>query len=122
MIPRSLALLATLAAVAVASAQAPSGARLRIDKVPTHAIRGLSAADTKAFQSQVQRVVDAVAAQPAIAQPPAPVCALLHPWIEQGVSDEGIAMATLLPAFRPRARAACATAGPTRRSRCGSTG
>ncbi len=94
---RSLALLVSLAAIVViAHAQVPSGARLRIDKVPTHAIRGLSASDTRAFQAQIQRLVDALAAQPAIAQPPAPVCALLHPWIEQGVSDEGIAMARLL--------------------------
>jgi len=80
----------------VAKAQSQTGARLRIDKLPAHAVRGLSATETKAFQAQVQKLVDAVASQRMIAQPPAPVCTALHPWIEQGVSDEGIAMATLL--------------------------
>jgi hypothetical protein len=91
----AVAVVASLFAAA-AQAQGASGARLRIDKVPTHAVRGLSAVDAKAFQSNVQRVVDAIAAQPMIAQPPAPVCTMLHPWIEQGVSDEGIALANLL--------------------------
>jgi hypothetical protein len=80
----------------VALAQSQTGVRLRIDKPPAHSVRGLPAAKTRAFQTQVQRLVDAVASQRMIAQPPAPVCAALHPWIEQGVSDEGIAMATLL--------------------------
>jgi hypothetical protein len=93
----SLILAALLIATShFAQAQVPSGARLRIDKLPTHPVRGLTTAETKAFQSQIQQLVDAVAAQRAIAQPPAPVCTALHPWIEQGVSDEGIAMATLL--------------------------
>ena len=94
------ALLAQPATPAVAEKAAPDDARgnvhARIDAVPGHPVRGLSAAEAQAFRSRVQRVADALAAQPAIGNPPAPVCTWLHPWIEQGVSDEGVAMATLL--------------------------
>jgi hypothetical protein len=95
-----IALGATLLAALVAvHGQTPGDARLRLDPVPTHAVRGLSAEETRGFQLQVRRVVESVAANPAIGRPPAPVCTALHPWIEQGLSDDGVAMAQVLIAL-----------------------
>lgn len=93
---RCLLVLSAVIVLVGAQAAAASPARLRIDKLPTHTVRGLAPAETARFRAQMQRIIDVIAAQPAIARPPAPVCTALHPWIEQGVSDEGIAMATLL--------------------------
>jgi len=100
----SCGLLLMLALTPPSQAEASGmGARARFDPLPAHAMRHLPAAENRAFRAQVQQVLDHLAAQPAIADPPAPVCSRVYPSLEQSVGDEGVPMATVsigLPATR----------------------
>ena len=83
-------------ALSAGAANAQGNPRARVDKLPTHAVRGLSPAQTQSIYARMRKLLDHLAAQPAIANPVAPVCTMLHPWVEQGVGDEGVAMGSIL--------------------------